>query len=248
VPSSIFELKKNRYFLHKLDSSSHLANPTSSFANFIMSLEFPIEIEKLLVLRTFFHSQFFGTPAVPEQSFAGQVIIVTGANVGLGLEAARHFYRLNCAKLILAVRNVSKGEAAKEDIVESVKHRTDADAIEIWPLDLTSTDSTTTFASRVLKTLPRLDAVVENAGVVNNYYYASESYEQTLQVNVLNTFLLALLLLPRLKETKSKFADSSPHLVIVSSDAYRLTRFRALNEPDFYKALNDEKSYDAMNQ
>jgi len=90
-----------------------------------MTEDFTIKLNVGLALRTFLHSQVFGTPPYPTQSFANQTVIVTGSNVGLGFEAARHFYRLNCAKLILAVRTVSKGQAAKEDIVRSVKHRTD---------------------------------------------------------------------------------------------------------------------------
>lgn len=128
-----------------------------------MANEFDVKLEFGNTFRIFMDSQFFRTPKFPATSFAGQTVIVTGSNVGLGLEAARHFYRLNCAKLILAVRTVSKGQAAKESIVQSVKHRSDdADAIEIWPLDLSSTKSTLEFAERVKKDLPRLDAIVES--------------------------------------------------------------------------------------
>jgi NAD(P)-dependent dehydrogenase (short-subunit alcohol dehydrogenase family) len=198
--------------------------------------------------KTFFHSQFFATPPYPEQSFANQVVIVTGSNVGLGLDAARHFYRLNCAKLILAVRTVSKGETAKEDIVQSVKHRTDADVIEVWPLDLTSTESTIAFSKRVLNELPRLDVVVENAGINNRIWNESEGVEQMIQVNVLNTFLLALSILPRLEETKAKFAGSLPHLVIVSSEAHRMTSFKELNSPDIYKELEEREGFDGQDR
>lgn len=117
------------------------------------------------------------------------------------------------------VCTTSKGQTAKEDIVQSVKHRTDANAIEVWPLDLNSTESTLAFAGRVKKELPRVDALVENAGVNNDStWLVSEGFEQTTQINVINTFLLALSLLPKLTETKAKFTYSSPHLVIVSSE------------------------------
>lgn len=168
-------------------------------------------------------------------------MIVTGANVGLGLEAARHFYRLNCAKLILGVRTVSKGQTAKEDIIQSVKHRSDADVIKLWPLDLSSTESTLAFAERVKKELPRVDVLVENAGVHNPTFVVSGKFEQMIQVNVINTFLLALSILPKLRETKGKFADLSPHVMIVSSEAHRLTKFNEINVPDIYVKLNDDK-------
>ncbi|TVY81699.1 Short chain dehydrogenase sol3 [Lachnellula suecica] len=197
-----------------------------------MSEEFLIEPKIWPFLRLFLHSQLFRTPQSPTQSFADQTVIVTGANVGLGLEAARHFYRLNCAKLILAVRTVSKGQSAKEDILQSVKHRTEADAIEVWNLDLTSSESTVSFAGRVEKELPRVDMLVESAGIHNKNRAVSEGTEQTMQVNVINTFLLALLILPKRAET-AKFAKSLPHLTII-------------NAPDIYESLDDEKDYNGQ--
>lgn len=165
-----------------------------------------------------------------------------------GFEAARHIYRLNCAKLILAVRTISKGQTAKEDIVRSVRHRTDADAIEVWPLDLTSTASTQAFAERVNTELSRLDAVVENAGINSPTWNVHEGFEVVVQVNVINTLLLALSILPKLTETKSKFPDSTPHLEIVSSEVHRFTKFPEANAPDLYQKLNDEASYNRLDR
>jgi len=208
-----------------------------------MSDEFVINPPFVAIIRQFFYSQFFGTPTYPTKSFAGQTVIVTGSNVGLGLEAARHVYRLNAAKVILAVRTIKKGEAAKEDIVRTVKDRSDGlDAIEVWALDLASTESTVAFAERA-KSLPRLDAVIENAGIIINGFQTAEGFEQVIQVNVLNTLLLAMALLPKLKETRQKFSDSLPHLEIVSSDVHYLTKMRELNAPDLYAKLNDESTF-----
>ncbi|TGO12756.1 hypothetical protein BPAE_0808g00020 [Botrytis paeoniae] len=211
--------------------------------------EFVIKNDMGHGLKLFFHSQLFKTPAYPTQSFANQIVIVTGSNIGLGLEAARHFYRLNCAKLILAVRSIGKGESAKEDIVRSVKQRKDADAIEIWPLDLEKTDSTLAFAERVKKDLPRLDVLVQNAGINEKSWTVSEGWERTIQINTINTFLLSLALLPKMNESKEKFPDSSPHLVIVCSEAHRLTVFKEANAPDIYEKLNtDQEGYDGQDR
>ncbi|PYI09623.1 NAD(P)-binding protein [Aspergillus sclerotiicarbonarius CBS 121057] len=207
------------------------------------SVEFLIAPKLGTGLRLFFHSQLFVTPAFPTQSFANQTVIVTGSNTGLGLEAARHFYRLNCARLILAVRTVSKGEAAKENILGSVRQRTDPDAIEIWPLNLSSTASTLAFADRAKTELSRVDVLVENAGINTADWVIVEGYEQAVQVNVLNTLLLALSLLPKLTETKTSFPDSTPHLVIVSSEAHRLTKFPEINAPDLYAQLNNKADF-----
>ena len=145
----------------------------------------------------FLYSQFFITPPYPTRDLAGETIIVTGANVGLGLEAARHFVRLNASKVILGVRSAEKGEAAKKDI-ESTTKRTNV--VEVWPLDLCNYASVKAFATKAAE-LPRLDAVVENAAVAAGKFELAEDNESTITVNVVSTFLLALLLLPILRKT-----------------------------------------------
>lgn len=61
-------------------------------------------------LRLFLYSQLFVTPQLPAQAFNKHTVIITGANSGLDLEAAQHFYRLGTARLILAVRTIAKGQ------------------------------------------------------------------------------------------------------------------------------------------
>jgi NAD(P)-dependent dehydrogenase (short-subunit alcohol dehydrogenase family) len=51
----------------------------------------------------------------------GRVVVVTGANSGLGFEAAKAFYTMNPERMILACRSVEKGEAAKAEILKIVK-------------------------------------------------------------------------------------------------------------------------------
>lgn len=191
------------------------------------------------------YSQLLVTPPWLTQSFAGQTIIVTGANAGLGLEAARHFYRLGCARLVLGVRTVAKGEAVKEQIVASVRNRSDgATAVVVWPLDLDSTESVLAFAARARIELPRLNVLVENAGVNPTQWTLAEGYETSIQVNVLNTFLLALDLLPKLNDTAVQFrSETKPHLVVVSSEMHHLTAFQDINAPNLYEKLNGESSW-----
>ncbi|KAJ5769315.1 NAD(P)-binding protein [Penicillium odoratum] len=203
--------------------------------------DFPIRPNLSKGLRLFFYSQFFITPERPTHSFPNQTVIVTGANSGLGLEAAGHFYRLHCGRLILAVRTIAKGQEAKEYILRNNPQRSDPNAIEIWPLDLSSTASTLAFSDRA-KGLPRLDVLVNNAGINTPEWKLYEGYEQAVQINVLNTFLLALVLLPKLEESFA-LTEESPHLVIVSSEAHRLTKFPEINAPDLYAKLNDQSSF-----
>ncbi|KAH0376768.1 NAD(P)-binding protein, partial [Aureobasidium melanogenum] len=166
----------------------------------------------------FLYSQFFVTPKYPEQSCKGQVYIVTGANVGLGLEASRHLVRLGADKVILACRNLEKGEAAVKDIEESTKR---IGVAEVWSLDLSAFDSVKEFVKKV-DTLPRIDAIIENAGINTTKFSLSEGNESTITVNVISTFLLALLVLPALKRSSQKH-NIQPRLTIVASEVHHWT-------------------------
>jgi NAD(P)-dependent dehydrogenase (short-subunit alcohol dehydrogenase family) len=141
---------------------------------------------------------------------------VTGGNVGLGREAARHFVRLGASKVILACRSVEKGEVAKVDIEESTKRM---GVVEVWQVDLSSYESVKQFCAQASK-LERLDIVVENAGLATPKYEEVEGMESTITVNVISTFLMALLLLPKLRADAVKF-NVLPRLSIVASDAHQ---------------------------
>ena len=160
-------------------------------------------------MTSFLKSQLIPLP-YPSSSFTGKTIIVTGANVGLGLEAARHFAR-TANKVIIACRSVEKGEVARRDIEESTKRL----VIEVWQVDLSSYESVKQFCTRAGK-LDRLDVLLENAGVATPKYQEIEGMESTITINVISTFLMALLLLPKLRADSVKF-NTVPHLTIVAS-------------------------------
>ena len=185
---------------------------------------------------TFLKNQFAAIP-YPETNFAGQTIVVTGSNAGLGLEAARHFTRLNAERVILAVRNLEKGEAAKQSIEESTGRKC---VLEVWRLDLSSYESVKEFV-RKAEGLNRLDAVVENAGIFTTKYAVFEDNESTITTNVVSTFLLGLMILPKLRETATKY-NITPHLVVVSSDVHSFTSFPEKSSPNIFKTLNDKET------
>jgi retinol dehydrogenase 12 len=165
----------------------------------------------------FLYSQWFVRLPYPKKSFEGQVCIVTGSNTGLGLEAAKHLTRLGASKVILAVRNLDKGAAAKTSIEESTKR---TGVVEVWQLNLSSYESVKEFAAKAQK-LPRIDVLLENAGISTLNWAMAEDHEETITCNVISTFLLGLLLLPKMKETAAKF-NVQPHLSIVSSEMHML--------------------------
>jgi hypothetical protein len=109
----------------------------------------------------------------------GKTAIVTGSNTGLGLECARQLLDLGLSKLIIAVRDESKGEIARQDLS---KNRTLKEGgIEVWRLDCLSYDSVIKFAERA-KSLEHLDIVVLNAGVykVHPKFHPDTRYEESI--------------------------------------------------------------------
>ncbi|KAL8684178.1 MAG: hypothetical protein Q9224_006544 [Gallowayella concinna] len=185
----------------------------------------------------FVYRQLFLTLPYPQTPFTDQTVIVTGANVGLGFEAARHYLRLGAAKVILAVRTPEKGEAAKKILEESEKRQ---GILEVWQLDLSSYESVKQFASKV-ETLPRVDVVLENAGISTKEFRMTEDNESTITTNVVSTFLLALLLLPKLRETSIKF-NTTPHLTVVSSEVHYFTDFPEKDNPNIFETMNNPKT------
>lgn len=137
--------------------------------------------------------------------------------------------------MILACRDTAKGQAAKNNIELSERR---LGVVEVWALDLGSFDSVIEFCERAEK-LDRLDVVVENAGVATRTAAeVCEGNERQVTVNVLSTFLVALLLLPAMRRTTTLF-NTLPHLVIVSSDAHYYAAFPERTAPSIFEALRN---------
>lgn len=161
-------------------------------------------------------------------SFKGRNVLITGANVGLGFEAAVKFVDLGANRVILGVRTLSKGEAAKQ----SVEQRTGkTDVVEVWHIDMLDYATIKSFVDRANRELPTLDVAVLNAGVVMASHKESQyGYEQTMQVNVLSTTLLALLLFPKLRASQT--STHTPVLEIVgSSNQYLVSKLQSEEKP-----------------
>lgn len=183
----------------------------------------------------FLYSQFLVRPPYPTRSFEGETVLITGANVGLGLEAARHIVRLGAARVIMAVRNVEAGETAKKDIESSTGR---SGVCEVWKLDLASYESVLAFGDRI-ESIPRLDAAVLNAALATNNFALAEGFERTITVNVISTLLLGLLLLPVLKATRQKMSSIHPRLTFVASEVHAWAELPERNAEHTLKALSD---------
>ena len=185
------------------------------------------------------YSQFFVSPPEPTQTYTGQTVVITGSNTGLGLEAARWFVKLDAKAVILAVRSLAKGEAAKEDIEASTNRK---GVVEVWELDLASYASVKANAARLSK-LERIDILIENAAIVTFNFKRTEENESTITTNVVSPLLHGLLILPKLRETAEKF-KSTPKLVFTSSFTHAMTKFPVQKEEHMFETLaDDSKEY-----
>jgi NAD(P)-dependent dehydrogenase (short-subunit alcohol dehydrogenase family) len=132
---------------------------------------------------------------VPDQS--GTTVVITGANTGLGFEAAAVLARRG-AHVVLACRDLSRGQRA----VDAIRAGTPDARLELLALDLASLGSIRSFAATVAATHQRVDVLVNNAGVMAiPYRESADGFEMQFATNHLGHFVLTALLLPRLLST-----------------------------------------------
>jgi NAD(P)-dependent dehydrogenase (short-subunit alcohol dehydrogenase family) len=132
---------------------------------------------------------------IPDQH--GRVAIVTGANSGIGYETARALAARG-ARVVLACRNEAKGRDAEQRI------RSEAASADVRfePLDLGALASVRAFAEKRIASEPRLDLLINNAGVMMPPYgRTADGFETQIGTNHLAHFALTGLLLESLRRT-----------------------------------------------
>src|ERR1700753_4264139 len=147
---------------------------------------------------------------VPDQS--GRVVVITGANTGIGYETAAVLaYR--GAHVVLAVRNLEKGNTALSRIVAASPG---AD-VTLQALDLTSLDSVRSAADALRTAYPRIDLLINNAGVMcTPKQVTPDGFEMQFGTNHLGHFALTGLVLDHLLPVRGS------RVVTVSSLGHRL--------------------------
>jgi NAD(P)-dependent dehydrogenase (short-subunit alcohol dehydrogenase family) len=149
---------------------------------------------------------------IPSQ--AGRTAIITGANSGIGLEAARALARAG-ADVVLACRSAERGEKALADIRATVP---DA-RVELAALDLASLASVHTFAEQFTHGGRKLDLLINNAGVMAPpRRLTADNFEMQFGTNHLGHFALTGLVLA------SMDGQADARVVNVSSSAHRTGR------------------------
>ena len=146
---------------------------------------------------------------VPDQS--GRVAVVTGASGGVGLETAA-VLAAHGAEVVLACRDLDKAARA----AERIRAGTPGGRVRVVRVDLASLASVREAAGEILATWPRLDLLINNAGVMAPPYQRTpDGFELTFATNHLGPFALTGLLLDRLLETPGS------RVVTVSSVGHR---------------------------
>jgi NAD(P)-dependent dehydrogenase (short-subunit alcohol dehydrogenase family) len=132
---------------------------------------------------------------IPDLS--GRTIVVTGANAGLGLEITKGLAG-HGATVVMACRNTAKAQAA----AASIRQVLPSADLSVEPLDLADLASVERFADGVLSGRSRLDALVNNAGLMAvDPARTVDGFEMQLGVNHLGHFALTARLLPLLLAT-----------------------------------------------
>jgi NAD(P)-dependent dehydrogenase (short-subunit alcohol dehydrogenase family) len=158
-------------------------------------------------------------PQVDIGDLSNKVILVTGANTGIGKETILQLAKHNPAKLYLAARTESKARDAITSIKSTLSKPVD---IEYLPLDLASLKSVREAAERVNASTSRLDILILNAGIMAVPPGKSESgHDIQLGTNHIGHFQLTKLLLPLLEETAA-MPGSDVRVIGVSSEAYNM--------------------------
>ena len=156
------------------------------------------------------------TRASDASSMRGKVVLVTGANSGLGRQTALELARRG-ARVVLGCRDPAKGLEALGEI----RNATGNTELALLPLDLASLGSVRQAARTFLSSHQRLDVLVNNAGIFTaRRQRSADGHELTFAVNFLGPFLLTRLLLEALQQS------APSRIVNVSSAAHARGRIR----------------------
>ncbi|KAF8843276.1 NAD(P)-binding protein [Paxillus ammoniavirescens] len=167
-----------------------------------------------LLSQSFPPKSTFNVSDIPD--LTGRIVIVTGANTGIGKETVKALLQHN-AKVYLAARNQAKSEAA----IQELKLSTGSEAIFL-KLDLGNLKAVKAAAEEFLSKETRLDVLINNAGVMFSPTedLTANGYDLQFGTNVLGHHYLTKLLLPTLISTAKASSDGKARVVTVSSSAH----------------------------
>jgi len=141
----------------------------------------------------------------------GKVAVITGGNSGIGFETAAALAGVG-AEVVITARDAAKGEQATKEVAS----RHPGASVDLVVFDLGSLASVRDGAKQILDKCPRIDVLINNAGLVlSDRRETVDGFETTFAVNHLGHFLLTDLLLDRIK------ASAPARIINVSSTAHK---------------------------
>ena len=168
---------------------------------------------------------------VPDQT--GRVAVVTGANAGLGLETAAVLAERG-ARVVVAVRDLGKGEKA----VGEIERRTPNADVALQQLDLSSLASVRTAADELRAAYPRIDLLINNAGVMYPpKQTTADGFELQFGTNHLGHFALTGLLLDHLLQVEGS------RVVTVASIAHNIQAGIHFDDLQWERSYNRVAAY-----
>jgi NAD(P)-dependent dehydrogenase (short-subunit alcohol dehydrogenase family) len=138
----------------------------------------------------------------------GQTAIVTGATSGIGLEISRQFLLHKVSTLILAIRNIAKGESIREALLSepAIKSANPNATVKVLKLDMEDYQLCKEFARSVIAEHAELHVLMLNAGVgYATRHMSPNGHERNVTINYLANVLLLIELLPLLESTAERF-------------------------------------------
>lgn len=131
-----------------------------------------------------------------DQTLAGRVALITGANTGIGLVTARELAARG-AHVFIACRSVEKGQAA----VDEIRNTTGNEKVELLALDLGDFASIRVCAEQFLSRNLPLHLLINNAGLSGAKGMTKSGFELAFGTNHIGPFLFTQLLLDRIKQS-----------------------------------------------
>ncbi|KAJ5910495.1 hypothetical protein N7504_005138 [Penicillium tannophilum] len=157
----------------------------------------------------------------------GKTVVITGASSGMGLEVSRQLLRLRASTVILAVRNVAKGESCATSLCHDpqIKDHNPEATVKVIELDMDRYDSVQQFAKRLRDEIPIVHILILNAGIgLLKLERTPSGHDRTTQVNYQSNVLLITELLSYLEAGAEK-TGSPARISWVGSRAHENTSF-----------------------
>jgi len=175
-------------------------------------------------------------PIFGDGTVEGRVVLITGANTGIGKETAKQLLKLG-ATVIFACRSKVRAEEAMKEIQHEIHKEKNMDISKhmiFLPLDLSDMTSIHEAVNKFKAMNIPLHILINNAGIMmGNREESKQGFEMTMQCNHLGHFLLTLLLLPILKQKhqntkennkKDQKQHNKPRIITITSCTYTLAK------------------------